>query len=87
MTVIQFHQKKRWREATVATREAGKIRSVCLALDPTAILFRRKGTRGVLTLPISVAYQMAAKIEANRLIAARKAMRAQRRKEKKDGLM
>lgn len=79
MTPIRYHPAPRWRESNSITREAGRIRVLALALEPEAILLRPKGTRQTLRLPIGIAYQLAARLEADR----RRRERAEARKGKR----
>lgn len=79
MTKIRFNPAPRWRESESSSRERGKIRHIAIATEPTALLFRLKGTRGVCRLPIATAYQMACQLEANRVRQERREARKARK--------
>ena len=65
----------KWRETQALTRDR-RIRAVCVALTPTALLLRQKGTRTVVSLPYGAAYQYAARLEADRRIEQRRRRRS-----------
>jgi hypothetical protein len=44
MTELHYVERPRWRQTEVPYR-GGKVRAICVALQPTTILLRLKGTR------------------------------------------
>lgn len=75
MTKLRYSTKPRWRESEVVYRDARR-RLICIALEPSSILLRLKGTRTIVRLPISTAFQQAAWLEGQKRIADRKQRRA-----------
>lgn len=68
---IRFNPEPNWKETEVAFR-SHPPRIICVALQPTAIELRLKGTRQVLTLPIVLAYQIAADRAGQAMIERRR---------------
>lgn len=79
MTRITYSAAPRWRETEVVTRDAGRTRPLIVALEPTALLVRLKGTRMTLRMPYSTAFSQAAAMEARRRAAEKKINRKLRR--------
>lgn len=72
MTALRQRNKPLWKETAYAVRDRGKIRPVCVALEPASLLLRPKGTRQTLRLPYGVAFAQAARAEADRLTEQRR---------------
>jgi hypothetical protein len=77
MTKLRYTHQPRWRESEVMVRDPD-ARLLIVAFEPSALLLRRKGTRQVLRIPLTIAYDVAARLEADRLRAERKARRKNR---------
>jgi hypothetical protein len=54
-----------WRKSDCESREKGKVRRVCVGLEPRAICFRLQGCKTVVRMPIGLAYEKACELEAN----------------------
>ena len=74
MTRLIYHSAPRWRETEVVIRDR-RVRPLVVAAQPSALMLRLKGTRGTLSIPYSPAYQLAARLEADRIRAEKKAAR------------
>ena len=79
MTPIRYSNPPRWRQSEVLIRDRG-TRLLTVALEPSALLLRLKGTRQVLRYPLSLAYDRAAWLETDRLRRERQASRQAKRK-------
>jgi hypothetical protein len=53
-----------WRKSDRDSRERGKVRSICVGLEPLSICFRLAGCKTVVRLPIGIAYEKACELEA-----------------------
>jgi len=53
-----------WRKSDRDSREKGKVRAICVGLEPLSICFRLKGCKTVVRLPIGLAYERACELEA-----------------------
>jgi hypothetical protein len=67
MTTLKHTPRPRWRQ----TSHEERGRPVCVALQPHSLLLRLKGTRRVLTLPLTSAWTHAALAAARVAIAPR----------------
>lgn len=65
MTRIRYKPHPTWWESGHIDRGTGRI--VLVAVEPSSLLLRLKGTRQVLRLPLGVAFVRAAWLEAARL--------------------
>jgi len=65
MTKTRYRQKPVWHETAAAYGAAGKSRAICVAESATALLVKLKGTRTVLSLPYTTAYERAAALAAD----------------------
>lgn len=54
-----------WRKSDIETREKSSMRFICVGLEPRSICFRLKGCKTVVRLPIGLAFDKAAELEAN----------------------
>jgi len=76
MTKIKFRERPIWRESESSFMH----KTICVALEPNAILFRRFRSKSVYRLPIAEGFFRAAALEAAALKAekqnARKARKA-----------
>lgn len=78
MTRIRFKPRPTWWESGHVDGASGRV--VLVAVEPSSLLLRLKGTRQVLRLPFGVAFIRAAWLEAARIrmekMNARKARRS-----------
>lgn len=72
MTRLTYQPSPRWRETEVIVRDR-RIRPLVVALQPAAVVIRLKGNRSTVSLPWSLAYQFACRLEADRRRAEKKA--------------
>lgn len=78
MTKLKFTNAPRWRETDVVVRD-GRTRTLAVALQPTALLLRLKGTRTVYTLPLQTAYLRAVHLAADAARESRKSRTVRKR--------
>jgi uncharacterized protein YqjF (DUF2071 family) len=75
MVELTYQAKPRWRKTETLTRDGGHVGVIVVALQPTALLLRIKGTRRVLSLPYSSAYTRAAILAADQVRTEKKLRR------------